>query len=283
MEENELKALVSLIADDDAGIQQHVEDKILQLGELAIPMLEKEWEMSMDSDVQKRIEDLIHIVQLRQLSARLLAWKEGEKQDLLEGLWLVATYQYPDLSFADLKNRLDELYYDVWLELRSDMHPMDQIQAINNVLFNKKKLSSNTKNFHTPANSMINIVLDSKRGNPISLCSIYILVCQKLKIPVFGVNLPNMFILTYKAEGLQFYINAFNRGVVFRKDDIDNYLENLNLKPRDIFYEPCSHADIIKRVLRNLMTAFEKTGDVDKLEEVENLLRLIIDPEDLEI
>ncbi|HXA01221.1 MAG TPA: transglutaminase-like domain-containing protein, partial [Cytophagaceae bacterium] len=139
------------------------------------------------------------------------------------------------------------------------------------------KFSANTKNFHSPANSMINVVLETKKGNPISLCVIYMLVAQKLKMPVYGVNLPNLFILTYKDKDSQFYINAFNKGLIFSKADIDNYISHLNLSQMEIFYEPCSNLEIIKRVLRNLVVSFEKIGDSQKVEEVKTLLRTISD------
>ena len=64
---------------------------------------------------------------------------------------------------------------------------------------------------------MINAVLESKKGNPISMCVVYMLIAQKLKLPVYGVNLPSLFVLTYKKGDEQFYINAFNKGLNFFK------------------------------------------------------------------
>jgi hypothetical protein len=66
---------------------------------------------------------------------------------------------------------------------------------------------------------------------------------------------------------------------VFTRNDIDNYIAQLNLAPTDIFYQPCSNLDVVKRVLRNLILAFEKTGDDDKVKEVEQLLREISEEE----
>ena len=43
MEEKELKALVSLLDDDDQQIISHVEGKILSIGKTVIPFLEREW------------------------------------------------------------------------------------------------------------------------------------------------------------------------------------------------------------------------------------------------
>ncbi len=275
MNENEIKALLSLLDDDDKEVQIHVEQKIISLGGSVIPFLEAEWETNFNPIVQRKIEELIHTLQFDSLKNRLKRWKENGATDLLEGMWLIATYQYPDLLLERLQNELEQIYYDAWLEFKADVHPYDQIKLLNSVMFGKLKFAANTKNFHAPANCMINIVLDSKRGNPISLCVIYMLVAVKLKLPVFGVNLPNLFILTYKSDDTQFYINVFNKGIVFSRSDIDSYIKQLNLPASPIFYEPCSNLDIVKRVLRNLVIAFEKTGDNDKMEEVRLLLGVI--------
>jgi regulator of sirC expression with transglutaminase-like and TPR domain len=275
MDNNKIKALISLLDDEDAEVIAHVENEIVSLGEQVIPFLETEWENNFNPVVQKRIEELIHAVQLDLLKVRLLKWKDEGARDLLEGMWIVATYQYPDLECSKLKKDIEQLYYEVWLDLQTDLAPYEQIKAVNNVLFNKLRFSANTKNFHSPGNSMLNVVLETKKGNPISLCVIYMLVAQKLKIPVYGVNLPNLFILTYKSEETQFYINAFNKGLIFSKADIDNYISHLNLTPMEIFYEPCSNVEILKRVFRNLIISFEKVGDSDKVEEIRNLLQII--------
>jgi regulator of sirC expression with transglutaminase-like and TPR domain len=183
---------------------------------------------------------------------------------------------------AKLRKTMDQLYYDTWLELRPDLNPIDQITVINDVLFRKMKFTANTKNFHSPGNSMINVVLESKRGNPISLCVVYMLICQKMKMPVYGVNMPNLFLLTYKDDAMQFYINAFSKGLTLTRKDIDNYLASLNLSPLNVFYEPCGHLDIVRRTLRNLIVSFEKASEDQKVQEVKRLLGSISPDEEEE-
>jgi len=281
MTENELKALISLLDDDDKQIAAHVEDKILSLGKEAIPFLEKEWESNLNPSVQSRIEELIHTLQYDLLKERLKNWYESNDQDLLTGMWIIATYQYPDIELEKLKHELEQIYYETWLEFRPDLYPYDQVKVINSVIFNKLKFGANTKNFHSPGNSMINIVLETRKGNPITLCVIYMLVAQKLKLPVSGVNLPNLFILTYKDDNHQFYINAFNRGLIFSKQDIENYISELHLVPQNSFFGPCTNIEIIRRALRNLTMSFEKMGEHAKAEEVKLLLVEISDGGDL--
>lgn len=282
MKDTEIKALVSLLDDEDAQIVSHVEEKILSLGTSIIPFLEVEWESNFSPQVQRRIEDLIHALQYELLKERIKEWYESKDQDLLTGMWLISTYQYPDLELIKLKQELEQIYYDTWLEFKPDLFPFDQVKLINSVLFNKLKFGANTKNFHSPGNSMINIVLETKKGNPITLCVVYLLVAQKLKLPVYGVNLPNLFVLTYQDnQHVQFYINAFNKGLIFSRQDIENYINELHLTPQSSFFDPCSNLEIIRRVFRNLIMSFDKMGEHAKAEEVKELLLIIADGADL--
>lgn len=275
MNNKEIKALISLLEDDDNEISQHVEDKIRSFGNPIIPVLEAEWEKNFNPIVQKKIEDLIHELQFEQLKANLDNWYRNQQHDLLTGMCLIASYQYPDLDPNSIRQQLEQIYYEIWLEFKSDLPAVDQIKILNGVIFNKLKFSSNTKNFHAPGNSMINVVMESKKGNPISLSVVYMLIAQRLKMPVYGVNLPNLFVLTYKSEDNQFYINPFNQGLIFSRNEIENYIQKLKLPPSPEFFEPCSNLDIMRRVLRNLTVSFEQLGDTDKKAEVSELLNLL--------
>ncbi|MFY0654051.1 MAG: transglutaminase family protein [Cyclobacteriaceae bacterium] len=276
MNNKELVALVSLLEDDDKEIINHVEDKLMSLGTDVIPILEKEWmNNSLNPVVRNKIEDIIHTLQYKILHQKLADWKEEGAEDLLEGMMLIANYQYPDLNLKYLKRKFEQYYYEAWKEFKNDMDPIQQVKVLNDVMFNKLKFRPNSKNFHAPSNSMINIVMDSKKGNPLSLCVIYLIIAQRLKMPVYGVNLPNLFILTYKTEDTQFYINVFNNGLIFSTEDIDNYIQQLNLSKSDIFYEPCSHVAIVTRCLRNLIGAFDKLGEYKKSDDVKELLMVI--------
>ncbi|EOZ95137.1 hypothetical protein A33Q_3342 [Indibacter alkaliphilus LW1] len=275
LSEKELHALVSLLDDSDMEVKSHVREKLASIGHEVIPFLEKKWEESFNPDIQKEIEELVHDLQFSQLKQRLTDWKKSEEKDLLTGLWIINTYQYPDLEYEKLNADMHQIYFEVWTSFKNDLMPYEQIRIINSVLFTQLRFSANTKNFHSPGNSMLSNVLETRKGNPISLCAIYLLVAQKLGLPVYGVNLPNLFVLTYQSKDVSFYINAFNKGLVFSKKDIHNYLEHLKIEPRDEFFEPCTHKDILVRTLRNLIVAFEKIGESEKVTEVKELLEIL--------
>jgi regulator of sirC expression with transglutaminase-like and TPR domain len=119
------------------------------------------------------------------------------------------------------------------------------------------------------------------------LAIIYAIVAQGLDIPIYGVNLPQHFILSYqdneedapeeleKIDGVLFYINAFNKGFVFAKRDIDYFLKQLNLEPMEDYYKPCANSEILKRVVRNLVNSYEKSGSIEKSEELNKLYDIL--------
>ncbi|TGE22925.1 transglutaminase-like domain-containing protein [Hymenobacter metallicola] len=278
MTNKEIKALISLL--DDPEIAPQIQDRIQTLGESIIPFLEESWEESLDPQQQQRLEDLIHNLQFDGLQQRLRVWRDSGGENLLEGMWLLNSYQYPDADLQALNRAIEQLRFEVWTLLRPDMHPADQVQVLNHVLFRTHKFAANTQNFHSPANSMLHLVLETRRGNPLTLCVIYLLVAQRLNLPIYGVNLPNLFVLTYRPEDRAapaFYINCYNRGLILSRTDIEHYVAQLNLSSNDIFFEPCSHLDIVRRALRNLMLSFEKMQEPAKAAEVSKLLAILTD------
>ncbi len=277
MTNSQIKALVSLLDDEDAEIVSHVENKIRSLGSGVIPFLETEWEGSFNSVLQRKIEELIHELQLNLMIERLQNWKNGGGLSLLEGMWALATYQYPDLSQERLEEEINSLYAQAAPAVQPDAEAVDQVRALNAVFYGPLGFGANTKSFHSASNSMINAVLESRKGNPITLCVIYMLLARKLGLSLYGVNLPSLFVLTYKKDNTQFYINVFNRGIIFSRTDIDHYIAQLKLKPADTFYEPCTNLEIIQRALRNLILSYEKAGEPDKIREVERILQAISD------
>ena len=63
MSPKEIKALVTLLEDDDQEVVLHVENEIRAFGTAIIPVLEDQWESIFNPTIQRRIEDLIHQLQ----------------------------------------------------------------------------------------------------------------------------------------------------------------------------------------------------------------------------
>ncbi|MCF8325736.1 MAG: transglutaminase-like domain-containing protein [Leadbetterella sp.] len=275
MNREDLKAMISLLDDSDIEVVNIVENNIKNLGHEIIPILEKEWERNgLNPVLQKKIEDLVHDLHLSNLSADLESWKNNNHTDLMTGLWLIAKYQYPDLKVETLNQEMKNIQMKVWVNTHEKMHPNDMVKILNDVIFEQLKFEPNIKNFHSPSNSMFNLVLSQKKGNPVALSCLFILLAQRLDLPIYGVNLPNLFVLIFDYPGYRFYLNPFNRGQVFLEKDIDDYLKQMNIEPNEKYYKSCSNIEIIKRILTNLSFAYQKIGEEDKQNEVNQFLKI---------
>lgn len=279
----EVKSLIRLLDDPDKEIYKHVHEKLLSLGIEAIEYLESAFEEAFDPLQQDRVANLVHEIQFGMVKNDLKLWHQSGSFDLLRGVLIINRYQYPDLDEQKVINQIENIKRDIWIQMMNDASPSEQVKLFNHVFYNIHGFSGNTTNHQDPQNSYISQVLDTRRGNQISLAIIYSIIAQKLDIPVYGVNLPQHFILAYVDEtmqsefegGILFYINAFNKGLIFGRRDVDMFLKQLNLRFDKQFYEPCSNTDIIKRVIRNLIASYEHVGSPEKVAELNELLGIV--------
>ncbi len=285
--ENEINSLIRLLDDADAEIYAHVEEKLVSIGTDVIPKLEEAWEHSLEPILQQRIENVIHKIQFEYTKQSLQTWAISGAFDLLQGILIINKYQYADLDEQKIINQIEAIKREVWLQLGYEMSPLEKVKILNYVFYQLQGFSGNTVNYQDPQNSYLNLVLESRKGNQISLAIIYSIVAQKLDIPIYGVNLPQHFILAYiddneemlpgfeKDNGVLFYINPFNKGFIFGRKDVDYFLKQLNLESKNEYYHACSNIEICKRVLRNLIGSYEKLGYADKVSEVQSLLSVL--------
>lgn len=292
----EINAMISLLDDTDEEVISMITNRLLDYGEKVLHILEDRYLTEPELHIQAKINNIIDLIQTHNHKYLLKEWAEGGGKDLFEGIFLVAKFRYPELNKQALNNQLDKIKLDCWLELNFQQSALDKLRVLNHVFYDVHGMKGNAENYHSPDNSFINKVLDTKMGNPISLAIIYSIVAQRLGIPIFGVNLPQHFILAYKDENqlkidssfktnhyldpmmpaeTLFYINAFNKGAIFSRWNIDQFLKQLNIKENEIYYEPCSNIDIILRVLRNLNYAYEKLEDTERMEGVKELMTLL--------
>jgi len=277
MSDSELRALISLLDDPDTKVYDEIKHKLISFGDDVIPHLESAWETSFDHLLQDRIEDIIHHLQFDTVKKELALWKKTEERDLIEGAIIVAKSQYPDLDADEIRAFINQITQDAWLELNDNLTALEIVNVLNRIIFDIHGFHGNKKNINSPKNSYINNVIESKKGNPITLGIIYLAICQKLNIPIYGVNIPAHFILAYAEDknDVLFYLNIFNRGTVFSRDDIDKFLEQLKQEPKEEYYVPCDNFETIKRIIQHLIYTYDNLGYLDKREELEILLGIL--------
>lgn len=286
MGKSKVQALISLLDDPDETIFNTVEGELLKEDVGVVDDLERAWEVSQNDVFQRRVENIIHTLQLKDVQSLMRKWIDEGGRDLFYGVFLVAKYQYPELDFNELNDKINALRKDIWLELNNHLTSLEKVRIINHVMFDIHKFTRSTGNFFAPQNSFINEVINTKKGNPISLCIIYSVVAQRLGLPIYGVNLPKNFVLCYLDDNILpqtpplqrnkvlFYINPVNKGSVLGRGEIEYFVKQQKLTFQHAYFEPCSNIDIVKRVLLNLLFAYQNQKDEIKKKEIQLLMDL---------
>ncbi len=290
-----IHALVQLLDDTDPEVLGIVESKLIHEGAVFIPELEEIWLENTYPHLNERIEEIIKRYQKSELLHDVDLWQaKGSQSNALEAWVLASRVQYPGLKLSMIRAQLNQLKIDAWVKMGGVKNPLDQIQILNHVFFETYGFKGNNENYHNPDNSIITRVMETKFGNPISLSILYMSVAHDLGLPLFGVNLPQHFVLAYcklktplnengtydravlnvdNVEKVNFYVNAFSKGQIFTKESVDAFLKVIKVNPQASFYQPCDSLEIFRRILRNLHYAYSEQQDKEKQRDILDMMR----------
>lgn len=288
----EISALLRLIDDPDDEVFDTVSSKLLNYGREIIPKLEQLWEVTVDENVQERIELLIHRVHFNDLQHEIVEWSRSERPELLKGAILIARYQFPDLNVPAVLAEFDQIRRNVWLELNNYLTPLEQVNVFNSILYNYYKLQGHELTEREPKHFFINQVLESKHGNAYTLGIIYLSLCEILDIPIFAMDVPRQFIFAYidtlhsflspggdGVQQIQFYIDPTS-GMMYTQGDVDTYLKKINAPDRDIYFKPLLNKKIIIKMIEELALCYRYRREDLKADEMMQLISLLDDGTD---
>lgn len=289
MNNPKLDALIGLLDDPDLTVFEMVEQELLKESDEIIPELEKKWEISLDGNCQERIENIIQHLQFKETSRMLREWIETENtgQSLLSGFLIIDRFQYPDVNTLSIGVKLEIIRKKIWLELNNSLTLLEKTTIINHFLFNILEYSINFKNIHSPQNCFLNQILDTRKGNPVSIAVFYTIIARLLEMPAYFIDFPkNPLVaivdakLARKVHGsnsdsdVLFYINPSNRGAITSIKEIEYHLRTNNFQPIKNYTEPKSDVQFIRRLVESLELSYQSVNFMDKRERVHQLLEL---------
>jgi regulator of sirC expression with transglutaminase-like and TPR domain len=285
METNkEISALLHLIDDPDQEVFDAVSQKIVDYGKPIIPNLEHLWETTPDEQTQGRIELLIHRLHFRDLTEDFRQWSLSGHHDLMLGALLACKFQYPDISFTPVKQEIEKVRRNIWLELNNYLTPLEQINIVTSILYSYYGLKGNETNYKESNEFLLHKTLEVKRGNQISNGILYLMLCELLDIPVRAINIPRQFIIAYFKPGyseenlpnpfhkIEFFIDPTS-GQVFTHQDVDNYFKRVAVPPVGTYFKPQSNKKVIRQLLEEFSKCFESEKELHKKMELLDLCK----------
>jgi len=269
--ESEYDALLKLLDDDDSEVVHHVFDKIVEVGPVGIPVLQKIL-LTGSAQVQIKIQEVLEIFQFSKIYKELKEWSVQEHNELMKAVYLVSKVINPELDEFKLAQQIETIAQRIWLRIYQNQSPFEQIQVFNYVIFSEIGLENiETIEIIDYRLQLVDEILDSRKGNSLGIALLYLLVAENLELPIYGVNFPHHFVLVFTKywhsqvslnnqddiNDLIFYINLKTKGTTFSRMEIEEYLSYKKLKPHQHYFQPRSNKSIIYLLISLLVCEYE--------------------------
>ena len=168
----------------------------------------------------------------------------------LDGLALALAAEFRDVDVSSAMASLDALGAEIAAAAGAASTPAAQARICATVLWGRHRYSGDSTNYDDPRNSMLDAVIERRRGLPILLSVLYVETARRAGIPLEGVGLPGHFVVGHFGADPPLLIDPFASGRPVREDVPRNRLA------------PWSATDIAMRMLNNLVPAFQRRGDL---------------------
>lgn len=255
--EREKRALLNLLGDDDPEIYHAVRERIVSLGPEVCDWL-RPHTLSGDPELRRHSRDIIYHFERREADREFLLFclHRGEDLDLETGALLLARTAYPTINIEAYSALLDSYADVIAPHINASLTPRELLSVINHHLFKELGFRGDEETYFDPRNSYLNQVLDRRKGNPISLCLIYLLVARRLKLPIAGIGLPGHFVCRYQSTLDSVYIDAFDQGRLLTKADCVQFLLHSAFGLHEQFLAPISSRRMLMRMCGNLHQSY---------------------------
>ncbi|MFQ5639831.1 MAG: SirB1 family protein [bacterium] len=279
--QNEIRALITLLGDDDQNVVEVARKELAQQAQQALPILKEIGLSDSEGRIRIQAQALIEEIRLADLEERFKSLLVSPDFDLERGCFILAKIEYPKLQRARYVEILDRHALEIQRQIHDLRNERLIVDSINYYLFEEIGFRGNLNAYYDAQNSFINRVLDQHLGIPISLCAIYLFISQRLHLPIYGVSFPRHFLLKYRKEKDLFYIDVFNRGKILTREDCANIIYNQGMAFYESYLSTTPPMEIFARMLRNLILIYQHNNQSHKIITLEKIFSdLIIQQED---
>ena len=274
----EIESLMFLMEDPDPFVQEQVQLRFKELGDRAVPLLDQIRVQTKDKVEKKRAKDVLHKLTFSTLKgdfAELLLEGVGNRAQLERAVITLARFGHPTLRESEYVKTLDHFADMIRPSLRYKRSEREKMRILMKFIFEDLNFRGDNKDYHNPANGFIDQVIERRKGLPISLSLVAMFIARRLQLPVFGVNMPIHFMLTFVGEKEEQLIDPYDQGAEVSYDQCYFFLKKNNVTPKPEHFKMASDIDIIARCIRNLMHSYERNEEHDRVQELKSLLELV--------
>ena len=246
-----------LLADEDEQTVRLVKERLAEEGPAGLEDLRD----LADCDnplAALHARDVLHEVVQREALEKFeeLCPEFTDGSDLEEACWLLAAALLRGFEPASYRQRLDAWGAELKRRLRRASGDRHRVEIMTDFLASELVFNGNADDYYNELNSLLPCVLDSRKGIPISLALVYMLVGQRAGAKVEGVNLPGHFLARHGSV----IFDPFHQGRVLTRRDCEEILRRQNQKLEDWHLAAAGPRQMLTRILANLLYVYHRQG-----------------------
>lgn len=278
MNQSIINSLIALLDDPDREVYKSISQKIISIGDEAIPMLERLF--TSDSQlIASRAAEIVDNIQFEKVATLAINWLRNGTDNLLQATLFFNQLFIPDFDYNKVVSTIDSLKRSIWLKMNDEMTAIDKVTVLNNVLFNEQQYSVIKTFEKIPQSHQLSYIIDHKKGSPMAIMLLYLITAQESGIPIYGGNVPGTNISCYVDKDgngeILFYINPSHSGTMLPQLEISHFLESLNIDLSQEYYVACSNKDTIINLLILAANLYERYGNQTITEHCEQLIQIL--------
>lgn len=256
-----MDALAKLLSDDDPDTVRLVKEQLVVLADEVMPELEELAE-SGDGVVAGHARDFLLEIKGRkaQEDFHLLCSLGGESFDLEQAAWSLARAIDPGLCTHEHEVMVNEWGRRYLSGMSSCPSNRDRVRLLSWQIGNDLGFNGNSESYYCEENSLLPSVIETRRGIPITLTLLYILIGARAAVKIEGINLPGHFI----AKHADIYFDPFHGGRILCQCDVEQILERQGLELKEKHLQVATPRQFLMRMLANLLYVYDLDGNSEK-------------------
>ncbi|CAM2068904.1 heat shock protein HspQ [Sulfidibacter corallicola] len=260
--------LVKLLDAESEGVREMVRQELLGFGD-HLPTLAAASSPDLSPEQQYLLHELLNRHKSMALRGAWHEWAQLEDPNAqLEAvLGYFAQIQETPQPLPPLSHQLDYL-----ARCFRNTGRTRNVMELNQFLFAEGRLRGAQTDYYNPLHGNLSWVIQNGRGLPISLVCVFILAAHRLDLIVEGFNLPRHFLAKATVNGNLMLFDCFNNGKILSGQEISALTLMPNIDIHELLSNPPSAGQIAQRVLRNLINAYSKSGNLARGQTMQNLL-----------
>ena len=174
----------------------------------------------------------------------------AQRSPPLEEVALALASEFRSVNEHAARAELDRLGVELAEMAEHAGSPVAQAEACRHVLGQREGFSGERDDYDNPDNSMLDLVLERRRGLPILLSIVYVAVAERSAIDLAGVGLPGHYVVGHFGAEPPLLLDPFNGGVLVETD-----------APPEVVRRWSAHETAL-RMLTNLVGSYARRADL---------------------